>query len=113
MMKRCFVTNQKRRWKATKNFKSTISKSKKSIKEIKHGKHSLKQCILSNRSNVTLLHKIFLKKDQLNQLSEVIKTAEAGTLDFDMLNRDDLAVDFMKKYESGEILSLFEYKQQL
>ena len=30
-----------------------------------------------------------------------------------MLGRDDLAVDFMTKYENGEVLSLFDYKQEL
>ena len=30
-----------------------------------------------------------------------------------MLGRDDLAVDFMTKYEKGEVLSLFDYKQEL
>ena len=30
-----------------------------------------------------------------------------------MLERDDLAVDFMIKYENGEVLSLFDYKQEL
>lgn len=46
-------------------------------------------------------------------MSEVIKKADVGTKDFDMLGRDDLAVDFMEKYKNGEVISLFEYKQQL
>ena len=46
-------------------------------------------------------------------MSEAIKTADVGTVDFDKLGRDDLAIDFMTKYEKGEVLSLQEYKKEV
>ena len=63
-MKKCFVQNLKTNQKVGKSFKSTVSKLKKFTKVIKHGKLSLKQCILSSRSNVTSLLVILHMKMQ-------------------------------------------------
>ena len=48
-----------------------------------------------------------------NETSEAIKAADIGSIEFDKLGRDDLAVDFMTKYQKGEVASLQAYKDEL